>query len=254
MSFIQPFILGDHLFVELLSTTPPTIIHRTIHLAEDRFSFFRVFKNVNPELGAEARRHSRDLELEAEALEAVDHPRVPELCDFGQVGGHSFLVYRYVWGKSLLHLLRALKAHRKMLSEDYAIHIAHELLRTVNALHAVRAERFPDGLVHANLNPRDVIISYSGEVHLVNLGRRPPTLQGQAPGAQEFRNLSYLAPEQVNRGALSARTDLFSVGSMLYEMITGTPPFMEKSAPKVLNRPAARSRPLRRPTRRSRRS
>jgi serine/threonine protein kinase len=235
MSYVKPFILGDYLFVELLSTTPPCVIHRTVLLTEDAFSFFRVFKNVNPGLG-DARRHSRELELEAETLGDVDHPRVPELCDLGDVGGHAYLAYRYVWGKSLLHLLRSLKAHRKMLSEEHAVYIALELVRVLNAVHAVRSERFPNGVLHASLNPRDIIISHSGEVHLVNLGRRPPALQGQDLDALEFRNLSYLAPEQVNRGTLTQRADLFSAGAIFYEMLTGAPPFMEKSAAKVLNR------------------
>ncbi len=235
MNYVQPFTLGDYLFVELLSTTPPYVIHRAIRMTDAQFSYFHTFKNVNPEV-PDARKYSRDLQVEAETLEEIRQPSVPQLCDFGTVGGHSYLVYRYIWGRSLLQILRALKAHRKRLSEDYAVHIAHEVLKAMNQVHAIRGERFPNGILHNSLSPRNIIISYSGEVHLVDFGHRTPNLTGENLKALEFRNLSYLSPEQVNRGNLTHRSDLFTVGSVFYEMLTGTPPFMEKSAAKVLNR------------------
>ncbi|MBU1508862.1 serine/threonine protein kinase [Myxococcota bacterium] len=235
MSFIQPFTIGEYLFVEVLSTTPPYIVHRTVHLAGQKFNFFKTFKNVNPD-SRNSLSHSGDLRHEADVLRLLELPSVPKFCDFGEVKGHSYLVMEYIWGKSLLHILRELKAHRKMLSPDFASHIAGEVCRCIGQAHALRSATVPEGIAHYNLSPRNIIISYSGEVHLVDFGHRSPRLSRDTWDQFEFRNLSYLSPEQVTCSAVSPRADLFTMGSILYEMITGMPPFLEKTPEKVINR------------------
>jgi len=235
MSFVQPFTIGEYLFVEVLSTTPPYIVHRTVHLAGPTFKHFKTFKNVNPD-SRDSRSHSGDLKHEADVLRALDISSVPKFCDFGEVKGHSYLVMEFIWGKSLLHILRELKAHHKMLSPDFASHIAGEVCRCLGQAHALRSARFPEGIAHFNLSPRNIIISYTGEVHLVDFGHRSPRLSRDTWDQFEFRNLSYLSPEQVTGSTLSPRADLFTMGSILYEMVTGMPPFLEKTPEKVINR------------------
>ncbi|MBU1069602.1 serine/threonine protein kinase [Myxococcota bacterium] len=221
--------------MEVLSTTPPYIIHRTIHLKDSKFTSFKTFKNVTPGC-RDADQCSADLKFEADTLRALKQPSVPGFFDYGAVQGHGYLISKFIWGKSLLHILRELQAHRRMLSVDYAVHIAVEICRCLAQAHATRTSLHPDGVVHYNLNPRNIIVSYSGQVHLVDFGHRSPRLSRETWNQFEFRNLTYLSPEQVTNAPLSSGSDLFSVGSILYEMLTGTPPFLEKTPEKVVNR------------------
>ncbi len=235
MSFVQPFSLGDYLFVELLSTTPPYVIHRTIHVGAREFTGFRTFKNVNPQT-PDAAAHSRHLQAEAAVLRSLELPAVPRIRECGEVHGHAYLITDYVWGKSLLHILRELRTHRKMLPPDFAVHIVSEVLRGLQAAHEVHTPTHPDGVTHLNLSPRNIIVSFTGTVHLVDFGHRPPQLSRDTWNQFEFRNLTYLSPEQVTAGAVSARSDQFTAAAILYELVTGTPPFLEKTAEKVVHR------------------
>jgi len=134
MNHIQPFIVGDYLFVELLSSTRPFFVHRVIDLSEREFSYFKAFKNVNPEYVTNPV-FSTDLAHEAATLRALHSPAVPQFYDYGVVNGQAYLIYRYVWGKSLLQILRELKRHSKMLSDAYAIHFATEVARILAKAH-----------------------------------------------------------------------------------------------------------------------
>ncbi len=235
MSYIQPFTVDRYLFVQVLSTTAPFIIHRVIDTSEPEFTYFRAFKNLNPEY-ADNRAFAADLKAEAAVLRALQTPHVPRFCEYGTAHGHEYLTYKYIWGKSLLQILRELKKHQKMLSDVYACHIANEVCRCLAHAHSLRTREFPEGIVHYNLSPRNIIISYSGRVHVVNFGHKGPVLTRENLGEFDFRNLSYLSPEQISRQGLSHKSDLFTVGALLYEMLTGAPPFLERTADKIVAR------------------
>jgi len=235
MSYIRPFTVDHYLFVQVLSATPPFIIHRVIDLSESSFTFFRAFKNMNPEF-LNNRLFTADLQVEADTLKALHLPSVPQFCEYSSVAGRSFLTYKYIWGKSLLQILRELKKHKKMLSDVHACHIANEICKCLNQTHSLRSDTFPHGVVHYNLSPRNIIISYSGRVHVVDFGHKGPVLTPENLDSFDFRNLSYLSPEQISRKDISYKSDLFTVGSIFYEMLTGSPPFMEKTPGKVINR------------------
>jgi serine/threonine protein kinase len=235
MTYIQPFTVDRYLFVQVLSTTAPFIIHRVIDTSEPEFTYFRSFKNLNPEY-ADNRTFAADLQAEAAVLGALQTPHVPRFCEYGTAHDHEFLTYKYIWGKSLLQILRELKKHQKMLSDVYACHIANEVCRCLSHAHSLRTREFPEGIVHYNLSPRNIIISYSGRVHVVNFGHKGPMLTRENLGEFDFRNLSYLSPEQISRQGLSHKSDLFTVGALLYEMLTGAPPFLERTADKIVAR------------------
>lgn len=235
MPYIQPFIVGDYLFVELLSSTVPFYVHRVVDLSESEFSYFKSFKTVNPE----ARNHpvfSTDLAREAAALRALRHPAVPQFFDYGVVESKPYLIYRYIWGKSLLQILRELRHHKKRLAQPYAVFIAHELTRILSCAHAVRKKDFPQGITHANMSPRNIIVSYTGKVNLVAFGHPSPVVTVEHLDLLDFRYMSYLSPEQIAREPVTQKTDIFTLGCILYEMLTGVPPFVEKTPDKVLHR------------------
>ncbi len=235
MGYVEPFLVGNQLFVEQLSSTPPFFIHRTIDLGEENFTWFKSFKNLSS-AHLDNRMFTVDLEHEAETLQALSTPAVPQVYSHGVMKGRPYLTYRYIWGRTLLQILRELKKRKKMLSAPYATFIAHEVCRTLAQAHEHRSSGFPDGIVHRNLSPRHIIISFSGKVHVVGFGHKGPNLNPENLESFDFRNLSYLSPEQITHEPVAASSDLFTLGSIFYEMLTGTPPFLEKTGAKVLNR------------------
>ncbi len=235
MAFIQPFVLGHYLFVEQLSDTPPFFIHRTIDLREPEFQFFKSFKIMNPDCARDPRFHV-DLGREALTLRHLAAFGAPQLCEHATLQGRETLVYRFVWGRSLLQILRALQQHRKMLSDAYAVWITAEAARTLAGAHTLSTPEFPAGIWHRNLSPRNVLVSFSGRVQIVGFGHEGPALTPDNLETFDFRNLSYLTPEQVTGQEPTPRSDLFTLGSILYEMLAGSPPFIEKTPGRVVHR------------------
>ena len=178
MHLTKPFILGNYLFTDLVSANPPIIQHRTIYLADKEFYHFRMFKNVDPR-SQDIQDQVVALKREAETLQRINLRSVPRFHDFGMVKDYPFLVTEYVWGKSLLQILRELKIHQKMLSPDYACFIARELCHCLGRAHAITSADHPDGITHLHLNPRNVIISYTGTVNVVQFGRPAPAAKVQ---------------------------------------------------------------------------
>lgn len=235
MPFLEPFILGDHFFVEQLSTKPSYVIHRTIHLSGTRFSTFFAFKNVNPTT-SKPERLTLDLRRESVVLEWLEGQGVPRMHSFGVVQGCGYMISEYIWGKNLLHVLRELASYQRMLSMDYALYIASAICRVLERAHGQSGPNFPKGVTHGGLNPRNIVLAYSGDIDVLGFGTPFLEVTRGTKKQFEFRHLSYLSPEHVNGNSISQHSDIFSLGCILYEMLTGVPPFLEKTPEKVIRR------------------
>ncbi|MFI5372830.1 MAG: protein kinase, partial [Candidatus Eisenbacteria bacterium] len=168
-------------------------------------------------LGDEAAR--RRFQREARAASRVNHPNVGVIYDFGSDRGTDFLAMEFVRGEGLDRV-----ASRGPLAERDLIAIGLALADALAALHEL-------GVIHCDLKPANVIRTPDGTVKLVDFGlsrllrradERPTRSQ---PGEGGWAGtLPYMAPEQFTGARLDARTDLYALGVLLYELATGRPP------------------------------
>jgi hypothetical protein len=172
-------------------------------------------KLMVPELALDERFRER-FSREAELAMSLEHPNVVPIHDAGDIDGRLYLAMRYVEGadlKALLHTEGALEPAR-------ALAICS---RVANALDAAHAK----GLVHRDVKPSNVLLDESEHVYLADFGltRR---LDEQARQAGEGRSVgtpAYLAPEQIEGGPVDGRTDIYALGCLLFECLTGEAPF-----------------------------
>ncbi|MCA9718269.1 MAG: protein kinase, partial [Myxococcales bacterium] len=195
-----------------------------------------VIQLLTPEHSPTSPRAEQFLE-EALALMQIRHERVVEVLDIGTTPDHlSYFVMEYIPGEGLSALLERegpLPWHR-------ALSLTMQLLEALSGIHA-------SGLVHGNLKPSNCICAGAGEelddLKLINVGITPflgewrdPYGQTTAaddtlPGAAEF-----MAPELVSGGERTPQTDLYAAGALLYEMLSGRPPFLAESYLMVLKK------------------
>jgi serine/threonine-protein kinase len=137
----------------------------------------------------------------------VSHPHVCRVWDVGEADGRPFLTMEYVDGQDLAALLR--QAGR--LPEDRGVELARQLCRALGAVHE-------QGLLHRDLKPQNVLLDGRGNVRLSDFG-----LAAVAGAAEDVRSgtPAYQAPEQLAGKEVSARSDLFALGLVLYEVFTG---------------------------------
>ncbi|MEO6954978.1 MAG: serine/threonine-protein kinase [Polyangia bacterium] len=162
---------------------------------------------------------------EAKLQCALEHPKIVQVFEFGEVDGQYFIAMEYVDGMDSLGLLRACAHRRQRLPVRLAVHIAAETLDALAYAHDKRgADGRPLGLVHRDISPSNILLARRGDVKLGDFGiahaaereRQSKTQAGTLKG-----KYGYMAPEQVIGGALDARADIFAVGIVLAEMLMG---------------------------------
>ncbi len=147
----------------------------------------------------------------------VSHPNVCRVYDIGEIDGQSFLTMEYVDGEDLATLLRRIGR----LPAAKANEVARQLCAGLYAAHE-------QGVLHRDLKPSNVMIDNEGRARITDFGlavRSDETVAGDTSGTP-----AYMAPEQFEGGAATERSDLYSLGLILYEMYTGQRPFEAASA------------------------
>jgi serine/threonine protein kinase len=188
------------------------VLYRARQLRLDRPVALKV---VEPEVARDPVVRER-LRREARAVASLDHPNVVPLYEAGEEDGTIYLVTRWVDGTGLGTLIHsdgpldAARAARTTAQIAAALEAAHE-----------------KGLVHRDVKPSNVILTDEGHVYLTDFGltKRAETAPGLTRADQVLGTVDYVAPEQIEGSDPDARGDVYSLGCVLFEMLTGEAPF-----------------------------
>ncbi len=189
-----------------------------------------VLKLVRPELAQDAR-FERLFSSEARLAAHLRHANVVQVFDVGRVEGRLYLSMEYVEGLDLHRLLLGLSRAGVPLPAEFAVFVVQEVLRGLDYAHrATDAEGEPLGIVHRDVSPSNVLLSFEGEVKLCDFGIAR-ALYRATEGEEADRALSermrvagkasYMSPEQARGEPLDARSDVYGVGVLLWELCAG---------------------------------
>jgi hypothetical protein len=163
---------------------------------------------------------------EARAAARLVHPGIATLFDVGEQDGHAFLVMELAEGRSLREVLGVEGA----LAPARAVEIAIKVADALSYAHG-------EGLVHCDVKPLNIVVADDGRAKLVDFGVAcAATTTGAFSRDELYGSLPYLAPEQVLGERPDARTDVYALGAVLYEMLAGRPPFDDPDATTLLRR------------------
>jgi eukaryotic-like serine/threonine-protein kinase len=176
-------------------------------------------KIMDPRIAAEPAFRMR-FEREARSAARIDHPAVVDVFDQGDDGNTLFLVMELVEGCTLRDVLVA----RGALGVPATLAVLESVLLGLAEAHRL-------GMVHRDVKPENVLISDAREVKVADFGLVVAAAQAGASHAGLIMGtVAYLSPEQVATGAADARSDVYAAGVMLYEMLTGAPPYRGDTA------------------------
>jgi serine/threonine-protein kinase len=204
---------------------------------DTRLNRFVVLKVLPPGMAGDPERRRRFVQ-EAQAASALNHPNIITIYDIVPDGGTQYMVVEYVDGKTLLELIPKDGLHPAV-----AIQYATQMAAALRAAHAA-------GIIHRDLKPANVMVTNTGLVKLLDFGlakmvdrtpvedtaqtvtslRAPLTIEGSILGT-----VNYMSPEQAEGKTVDARSDIFSFGAVLYEMLTGRSAFSGSSAISTLS-------------------
>jgi serine/threonine-protein kinase len=165
-------------------------------------------------------------EREALFLASMQHENILHVYDFVKQGGTMFIVMEYVEGIDVYDLLE----RTPRLPVDVAAIVALHVARALDYAHF-------RGIIHRDIKPANVMLSKKGEVKLMDFGiARDDSLQDLTLTGTGLGTPSYMSPEQILGDKLDYRTDIFSLGIVLYQLITGRKPFVEDSQRTVMQK------------------
>jgi hypothetical protein len=168
---------------------------------------------------------------EARSAAGLSHPNIVAVFESGSRGGLHYLVMEYVQGETLADTLR----RQGVLEPRRAAEAGRWVCEALQAAHA-------QGLVHRDIKPANVLISRTGVVKVADFGiaRAAAThAHARTGGGILLGTAAYLSPEQAQGGPVDARSDLYALGCVLYELLTGAPPFVADSPLGVVARQVA---------------
>jgi serine/threonine protein kinase len=163
---------------------------------------------------------------EARLLGRLQCRNIVHVYDFGEVDGTYYMALELVDGVDLAHLLASLREHGQSMPQQVALYVVSEVLSALSYAHALIVDGEPMAVVHRDISPSNILISRGGEVKLTDFGiaqargRMHRTQTGHTKG-----KVAYMSPEQIRAEPLDGRSDLFSLGVVLFELLTGVHPF-----------------------------
>ena len=162
---------------------------------------------------------------EAKLTARLVHPKIAQTFELGKVDGALYIAMEYVDGIDVLALLREFAARRRRVDPQLAAWIAHEVLDALDYAHNLTDEKgAPLGIVHRDISPSNVLCSVRGDVKLVDFGiarAKDPDRAHKSKSGTLKGKYGYMSPEQVIELPLDGRSDVFSVGVVLAELLTG---------------------------------
>ena len=151
---------------------------------------------------------------EAQAAGSLQHPNVITIYDFGEVDGHLYIAMEFVEGQDVAELL----AHEVPLSVAHKVDIAIGVLQGLAFAHK-------RGIVHRDIKPANIRVDADGNARIMDFGVAHLASSEMTRTGVVIGTPSYMAPEQILGGKVGPEADIFSVGAVLYELLTGTRPF-----------------------------
>jgi YVTN family beta-propeller protein len=191
---------------------------------DPRLKRYVALKLIAPELSEDERFRERFL-AESELAASLDHPNVVPIYDAFDAEGRLAIAMRYVEGTDLKQLLQT----ERVLDPGRAMAICGQVAAALDAAHA-------RGLIHRDVKPSNVLLAETEHVYLADFGlsRRLAELPGGPEDRLSVGTPSYVSPEQIERGSADGRADQYALGCLLYESLTGQPPFVRDSELAVL--------------------
>lgn len=175
----------------------------------------------------------RQLIKEAQAVAKLDHPNICAVYGYDEIDSHSFIVMQYIEGQTLAELI-----HTDSIDTDRIVPLAQQIVGALGAAHA-------HGIIHRDIKPKNIMVTPTGQVKVLDFGLAKTIPKALEDATESISQLSrdgllvgtvaYMSPEQLRGDRVDFRSDIFSFGTVLYEIACGRNPYAYKATADVIS-------------------
>jgi serine/threonine protein kinase len=217
-----PARLGRFELIERIGAGGMAEVFRAAVKGPEGFHRELVVKRVLPQLSARAR-FTQMFVNEAKISALLAHPNIVQIFEFGESDGAYFIAMESIRGLTVREVLTKLRQQDRVMPVVAAAEIAREVLIALDYAHNLRsAEGRPLEIIHRDISPSNIMLADTGAVKVLDFGiARAADLMADDEGKVVKGKIAYLAPEQITCSEIDARVDVFAVGCVLHEILTG---------------------------------
>ncbi len=222
MSASEPTQFGKYWLTDRIAVGGMAELYRGKISGDEGFEKAVAVKKILPHLAAEQDAVNYFID-EARLAALLQHPNIAQIYDFGRLEDSYFIAMEYLFGKDLKTVLHIAEERNLPLSLENALHIASRICSGLDYAHNMKdLQGDLLNIIHRDVSPQNIFITYDGQVKIIDFGiakaasRITSTRSGVIKG-----KVAYMSPEQAEGLEVDHRADIFSVGILFYEMVTG---------------------------------
>lgn len=229
-------VLGDYTLIERIAVGGMAEVWKARRRGVEGFEKIVAIKRILAHLTDSPELVSMLID-EAKLAARLSNPNIVQIYDLGKVEDDFFIAMEYVDGTDLRSALKAARQHDLPMPVGVAIMVTARLARALDYAHRLKGDDQRElGLIHRDVSPQNVLISNEGDIKLCDFGiAKAVTSVGHTQMGALKGKLQYMSPEQAWGKKLDARSDIFSLGAVLFEVLTGTKLFTGDSEIGVLD-------------------
>ena len=222
MEDFEPKSFGKYFLTDKIAVGGMAEIYKAKVFGVDGFEKTLAIKKILPHFSKDEEFISM-ITNEAKLVVQLSHPNIVQVYDLGRVRSDYFISMEFIDGMNLRQLMRFAKKNKKTIPIEIVLFIVSEILKGLDYAHNKNGSNGePLNIVHRDMSPHNILVSHEGEVKIVDFGiaRAAQTISHTQIGMLKGK-VNYMSPEQALGKPLDHRTDIYSVGIMLFELLTG---------------------------------
>ena len=212
---------GQYILLDKVGSGGMAELFKAKKLGIEGFERVLAIKRILPHLSSDEEFINMFI-AEAKLVALLSHKNIAQVYDFGKIGQNYFIAMEYVRGKDLRVLLKSCKDKNIPLPMALSVFIAREVASALGYAHRQKDSMGNNlNIIHRDVSPQNILISYEGEVKVVDFGIAKAGAHSKTTTGMLKGKLSYMSPEQAWGKPIDHRSDIFALGIVLYEMLTG---------------------------------
>lgn len=222
-----PVLYGKYQLLDLLARGGMAEVYKAKSHGVEGFEKILVIKRILPELSKDPQFVEMFIN-EAKIAVTLSHANIVQVFDLGRAEDSYFIAMEYVAGYDLATILERGRRLGRPVPQELAVFVVSELAKALDYAHRRRDSQLrPLNIVHRDVSPQNVLVSFEGEVKLTDFGiaKAALAMEERTDAGVVKGKYAYMSPEQARGDDVDARSDLFALGTVLYELLSGGNPF-----------------------------